>query len=66
MNYQQFLEKTDKEFDEEFVQNGGVLPHHRDGGRILKEELKFFIHSRLRALLEEVERNAEEELRGKF
>jgi len=36
-------ESWEKEFDEKFVQNGGVLPHHRDNGRNLKEELKSFI-----------------------
>jgi hypothetical protein len=41
----------EEEFGEKFATSatGGVLPQHRDGGHILKEELKAFIRTQIEA-----------------
>lgn len=45
MTLQHLKEEGDKEFDKKFVENGGVMPRHRDYGQALCRELIPYIHS---------------------
>lgn len=43
MPHSTLKKQVEERFNEKFVRMGGVMPQHRDGGRILKEELKSFL-----------------------
>ncbi len=57
MNTLKIIEGQEKDFEDKFVENGGVMPRHRDFGQTLKRDLfNWHKQSIIQILQSEIER----------